>query len=163
MEGAREPVFRSVRAEDIAEICGFPQNPMELCYIFPSASFPLMPHVLMEQIEKRRCATVMMLDGRVAGFANLYDIETGNRCFIGNLVLGPEFRGHGAGTLLVRHMMDTAAGTFSVRTIMVMCINENTPALRLYMKLGFRPLGAEPRSGPDGRPLVAIRMGRDMG
>jgi len=162
VQGTDEFNFRDVSAEDIDEICRFPRTPLELCYIFPKAPFPLMPGILMEQIRKRRCSTVMTVGGTVAGFANLYDIGQGDRCWIGNLILGPEFRGRGAGARLVRYMMGRAVGDFAVRKVLVACINENTPALMLYMKLGFRPFAAEPRTGPDGRPLAAIQLERDM-
>ena len=63
---------RPVLDADIPLICQFPQSEHELFFMFPKASYPLTIDQLKEAIAQRFDSTVVLLDDRVAGFANFY-------------------------------------------------------------------------------------------
>ena len=70
--------------------------------------------------------------------------------------VAPEFRGRGTGRLLLRAAIDwaKARGAHAVQ-LGVAC--GDTPAMRLYTRAGFRPVGA-PGSLRDGSPLLGQSM-----
>ena len=86
---------RAVRKNDLPEIAGFPKDQLELYFFMPKASFPLAIEALEQTIAVRQAPTVVLVDGEVAGFADLYDCEPGEVCRIGNVVVSPKFRGRG--------------------------------------------------------------------
>ena len=50
----------------------------------------------------------------------------------------PHHRGRGVGTALLLRLLQTAGGTYKSLTLSV---STNNPAVRLYERLGFRPVG----------------------
>ena len=149
---------RAACKDDLPRIVGFPRDPMELYFFMPTARFPLTLDVLEEMVAARQAPTVIMADGDVAGFADLYGCEFGNVCRIGNVVISPECRGRGAATALVRHMIGLAFEDFDARRVELACFNNNLAGLLLYPKLGFRPFEIESRVGPSGERLALIQF-----
>jgi ribosomal protein S18 acetylase RimI-like enzyme len=83
-------------------------------------------------------AHVIELEGEPAGRLLVDRWEREIR--IVDISLLPEFRGRGAGTRLLRELMDEAAG--SERTLSIH-VEKTNPALKLYERLGFRPADDE--------------------
>ena len=75
---------------------------------------------------------VVLVDGRPAG--RLYLVEWESELRLIDIALLPEFRNAGAGSRLLRALMDRAAAAGKPLTIHVERFN---PALRLYAQLGF--------------------------
>jgi ribosomal protein S18 acetylase RimI-like enzyme len=78
---------------------------------------------------------LILCDGEVAG--RLYVHRGAHETRIVDIALFPHYRGQGIGTALLRELQAEAALTRKSVTIHVEQFN---PALRLYTRLGFRPL-----------------------
>jgi GNAT superfamily N-acetyltransferase len=149
---------REVRTEDVSQICTFPQGAEELFFLFPKASYPLTPEQLCRSIELRFDSTVVLLDGRVRGFANFYVREPAGTCAIGNVVVDPEARGKGVGTYLIESMIRTALLRHQAGMVRISCFNRNASGLLLYAKLGFEPFAVEPRLDKQDARVALIHM-----
>jgi GNAT superfamily N-acetyltransferase len=79
---------------------------------------------------------VIELDGQPAG--RIYVARWDEEIRIMDLALLPEHRGKGIGTQLLRDLLDEGARTGKRVSIHV---EKNNPALRLYARLGFAPVG----------------------
>ena len=154
---------RAVQKSDLPKILGFPKDALELYFFMPKARFPLTLDALEATVAARESPTVVLVDGDVAGFANLYGCEFGTVCRIGNVIVSSEYRGRGAASQLVRRMIEISFADFDAQRVELACFNTNLAGLLLYPKLGFRPYDIESREGPDGEPLALIqfRLNRD--
>lgn len=153
---------RPVQPDDLPLICSFPRSEQELFLLFPNASFPLTPEQLQESINARLDPTVVLCDGRVAGFANLYKCEPEKTCWIGNVVVDPALRGKGIGVYLVNTMTGIAVEKYRVKTVELFCMSHNVTGLLLYTRLGFKPVHIEERVGPQGKRIATIHMAREV-
>lgn len=151
---------RPVQEADIPVICQFPQSAEELFFLFPRASYPLDTKQLKTAIDQRTDSTVVLLDGRVAGFANFSICKPGETCAIGNVVVAPETRGQGVGKYLIETMVQIAFTKHQVKDVQIACFNQNVAGLLLYQKLGFAPVSIEERLDKQGKRVALIRMKR---
>jgi hypothetical protein len=71
---------RTAVAADLAEIVGFAQSAEELFFCFPKANWPLSIGQLAAAMAERRDSTVVLLEGRIAGFANFYQWHYDDHC-----------------------------------------------------------------------------------
>lgn len=149
---------RPVTEEDIALICSFPQSEAELFFLYPKASFPLTALALRNAIAQRSDATVVVLDGQVAAFANFYRAEPGGCCSIGNVVVSPAVRGCGVGSYLIQTMAALAFAKYQATEVRVSCFHQNLAGLLLYPKFGFEPYAVEERRDPQGHRVALIHM-----
>jgi ribosomal protein S18 acetylase RimI-like enzyme len=149
---------RPVSENDIATICGFPQNEDELFFMYPRATFPLSPSQLQEAIAQRSDSTVVELGGTVVAFANFYRWEVGGRCSIGNVIVSPAARGHGVGRYLIEQMISLAFSKHRASEVKISCFNQNVAGLLLYSKLGFHPYAIEERKDRKGNRVALIHM-----
>jgi len=124
----------------------------------PGAAFPLDRAGLEQAIEGHDCRTVALLDGDVAGFADLYGYEPGRHCFIGHVIIDPARRGRGAGRQLVAAMVRQAAAKYNIERVNLSCFSDNVPALLMYSNMGFIPYAVEARQRPDGTPAALLHM-----
>jgi len=153
---------RPVEPADIAPICSFPASLEEVSFMFSSAGFPLQSGVLLNAIRDRQASTVIVLDGAVAGFANLYDCKSGDSCSIGNVIVDRKQRGEGVARFLIETMRRIAKDDFRVKEVKLVCFNSNIGGLLLYAKLGFKPYAIEARTNHLGERVAAIRMRRAL-
>ena len=79
---------------------------------------------------------VIDVDGEPAG--RLYVARWEDEIRIMDIALLPEYRGKGIGTQLLRDLLDEGARTGKRVSIHV---EKNNPALSLYVRLGFVPVG----------------------
>ena len=154
---------RTALKSDLPTILGFPKDALELHFFMPKARFPLTLDILESTVAVRESPTVVLVDGDVAGFADLYGCEFGKVCRIWNFIISSEYRGRGAASRLVRRMIDIAFADFNAQRVELACFNTNLAGLLLYSKPDFRPYDIESREGPDGEPLALIqfRLNRD--
>ena len=94
----------------------------------PKAQFPLSLSCLKEAVDQRAAPTVVLCDGVVAGFVDLYDCDPGTSCRIGNVIVSPHFRGRGVATRLIQEMVDVAADEYNAKRVELACFNNNKPA-----------------------------------
>jgi len=155
-----EPRFssRPVRREDFPLIAAFPRNEEEQYYMYPSGTFPLDPEQLAREADGRVRPTVILDDGAVIGYCNLYGVEPGSHGWLGNVIVDPSSRGKGAGRFLVETMAAIARDELGLRELRLVCHNTNTAALRLYWRTGFVPYGLEGPKDGSGRMRILLRM-----
>jgi ribosomal protein S18 acetylase RimI-like enzyme len=149
---------REARLEDLPLICLFPQNATELYFMFPKATFPLTFEQLKLNFDNRFDCTVFLSDETVVAFANLYEVEPGKQCFLGNVIIDPSFRGKGVSQYLLETMAEIAVQRHQAKELHLTCFNTNTPGLLLYNKTGFVPYALEKRTDFEGRSLLAVHM-----
>lgn len=149
---------RPVEPNDLEHICSFPKNADELYFVYPKAIYPLTCEQLKLAIDSRQNSTVLTHNGSVIGFANFYHWENQGCCKIGNFIVKPDYRGHGAGSFLLEHMMTLAKAAYSATHIEISCFNTNTQALLLYARRGFVPFHIEQRSDHNDHAIALIHM-----
>lgn len=153
---------RPATATDLAAIVAFAQSAQELFYAYPKADWPLSIGQLAAAMAERRDSTVVMLDGRVAGFANFYQWQHGDFCALGNLMVAPWARGQGVAHYLVAVMEQLAREHYKATRMKVSCFNANSAGLLLYPKLGYQLDGIVERRDPQGTRVALIQFGKAL-
>lgn len=129
----------------------------ELFTISPKATYPWdlaqMQLLFTERVGHRVC----VVDDRVVAYANLYDVETGHKAFIGNVIVANNYKGQGIGKQLVEYMIQLCQTTYLAQPhLSVFAFND--PALLMYSKLGFKPYQIEARTALNGEQVALIHM-----
>jgi ribosomal protein S18 acetylase RimI-like enzyme len=155
--------IREATEGDFEAIVRLVPSPDELFLVYPKGKHPFTVGQLRNLAEVRKDLTVAVRDDEVIGFANLYDVESPQWAFIGNVVVSRVFRGDGVGRKLVGHMIRIAFEKYSVPEVRISVFSENTPALLLYATQHFKPYSIEEREDPSGRrvALVHMKLSRD--
>lgn len=130
--------------------------------MFPKATFPLTFDQLKLNFDNRFDCTVFLSGETVVAFANLYDIEPGKQCFLGNVIIDPAYRGKGVSTYLLETMAEIAVRQHRVQALHLTCFNTNTTGLLLYHKTGFVPYALEKRTDAEGKSLLAVQMKKTL-
>ena len=143
---------------DLPALVAFPQNAQELFFCFPRAGWPLSVEQLAKAMVERHDSSVVLLDGRVAGFANFYQVVQGEYCALGNLMIAPWARGQGIAQHLVDVMEQLARQRHAATRMRVSCFNANTAGLLLYPKLGYRLSGLVERQDPQGARVALLQF-----
>lgn len=90
------------------------------------------------------CATaatcVIEVDDRIAGYLQVLD--RGSPIYVQNIAIAPAFQGKGVGTMILKGLQSKAAAR--KLPIHLGVFRTNTPAQRLYERLGFRKIGETP-------------------
>jgi len=154
--------IRPVTDNDLAAVCGFIAGERETHYAFPDVSYPLTVAALRKLIESRSDATVLMEDGAPVGFADLFNITRNVQCSIGNLMIDKNHRGKGAGRYFIHQMIDIAVSRHNVTRIVIPCWSENTPAVLLYTRLGFRPFEIMIKNHNDSEAVPVILFEKNL-
>lgn len=81
--------------------------------------------------------SVIEEDGRIAGYIQV--MEKHDRIYVQNVAISEAFQGKGIGTQLLEGLQSNAAARKVPLQLSV--FRTNTPAQRLYERLGFRPVG----------------------
>lgn len=150
--------YRDVTHEDFTTIAAFPQNQEELFYMFPKGIYPITADELEEVASSRFSPTVITYDGEVAGYCNLYDVNVGQDCWLGNVIVHPEFRRKGIGVFLIETMKNRALMEHKAKELKLICHNTNTRALLFYYKLGFRPFDMKVMEDYKNNTIAGIKM-----
>jgi RimJ/RimL family protein N-acetyltransferase len=153
---------RPATAADLAEIVGFPQNADELFFCYPKADWPLSVGQLAAAMAERRDSTVVLLDNRVAGFANFYHWQHNDHCALGNLMVAPWARGHGVAHYLVTVMEQLAREHYHAKRMQVSCFNANSAGLLLYPKLGYALSGVVERRDRQDQRVALIQFSKGL-
>ncbi|MET0067057.1 MAG: N-acetyltransferase [Candidatus Thiodiazotropha sp.] len=154
--------MRPARAEDFAAVVRLVQDPLECFYVHPSGHYPWCVEQLQQLALSRSQLSVVEQAQQVVGFANLYRIVPQESAFIGNLIIGREARGQGAGRALVDYMTEQAVARYRVREVRLSVFSENTPALLLYARMQFIPYALEERSDWRGQSVILIHMKKSI-
>lgn len=150
--------IREAVPEDYDAIVRLVPSREELFFVYPKGRHPFTVDQLRVLADTRQELTVVVRDGQVVGFADLYDLQPDRWAFIGNVVIARAHRGEGLGGRLVRYMVQAAFEKYLVREARISVFNDNTSALLLYSGLGFEPYSLEERRDPLGRRIALIHM-----
>jgi ribosomal protein S18 acetylase RimI-like enzyme len=74
--------------------------------------------------------------GELLGFGQYY-LRVG-RCHLARLIISPHHRGRAAGAVLIRELCQRGCGELKASECSLFVLQSNTPAVRLYTRLGFR-------------------------
>ena len=151
-------VIREASPTHYRDILTLFSDPDELFYIYPKGHHPFSFDQLKFIAESRSDLTVALAGERIVGFANLYNLVSDGWVFIGNLVVGKDFRGRGVGRKLIAHMEALAKSQYQLPEARISVFNTNTSALLLYSTLGYAPYAVEQRETPAGRSVALIHM-----
>ncbi len=154
--------IRPVTDNDLATVCGFIAGERETYYAFPDAAYPLTVAALRKFVESRSDPTVLMEDGAPIGFADLFNIKRNVQCYIGNVMIDKKHRGKGAGRRLIQEMIDIASSRHNVTRIVIPCWSENTTAVLLYTRLGFRPFDIYIKNHNDSEAVPVILFEKNL-
>ncbi len=150
--------IRRAETSDYQAISQLVTSREELFLVFPNGSYPFTVKQVRYLAEQREDLTVVTADTAVIGFANLYDVAAGNWAFVGNVILNQQYRGKGIGERLVQHMLDKVFNWHHLPQARISVFEDNTPALSLYSKLGFKVYAREQRCKPDGQRVTLLHM-----
>ena len=157
---SRDPAvsFRAVVPGDFESICRLIGSEEELFLVYAQGRYPLTVAQVDALVTRRMEPTVMLMDGRVAGFGNFYGYRPGRSVFIGNVVVDAALRGRGLGRRLLTHLMNLALIDYQLRRVKVHVYNRNLGALLCYINLGFRPYAMKKKLDYAGRPVVMFSL-----
>jgi RimJ/RimL family protein N-acetyltransferase len=96
-------------------------------------------------------------EGQVSGYANFYNVEE-DKCWLGNFIISPEYRGKGGAEYLIRHMLRLAREELRLQELHLICHNINTRALLFYTRVGFKPYEVGSRTAHQGSTIAGIHM-----
>jgi RimJ/RimL family protein N-acetyltransferase len=153
---------RPITDKDLAAVCGFFATERELHYAFPGVTYPLTEAALKTFVESRSDPTILMSKGTIAGFADLFDIKDNVECHIGNVIISKSFRRKGAAMFLTKEMMDIAASRHGATRLIIPCWCENTGALLLYSKLGFKPYDIIIKNHNDSESVPVLLLEKNL-
>ena len=145
---------RTICEADLAEVCKMPQSAEELFFMFPKANYPLTVEELGASIMKRWDSTVVLLQDRIVGFANFYELD----CSIGNIIVDLQYRNKGIAKYLIESMEQIAKNKYNVVEIHLSCFNQNTKGILLYYQLGYKPYDIESWIGKNGEKQALIKL-----
>ncbi|MGH8223911.1 MAG: GNAT family N-acetyltransferase [Woeseiaceae bacterium] len=155
--------FRKVSPDDYQAICDLMPDQEELFLIYAQGKHPLTVKQVEALVKKRMEPTVMLVDGRVAGFVNFYGYRDKRSVFIGNVVVDASLRGRGFGKRLVGHMIDLAFHKYDLPRVKLHVYDRNLGALLFYNRLGFKPYNMKEKKDFKGRSVVmfSLALSRD--
>lgn len=91
-----------------------------------------------------RCSLTAVRDGLPIGLTTLYlqpYKKLAHQCEMG-IIVAPNERGKGIGTLLLSSLMSLAKDTFKIELLHLQVYSEN-PAIHLYSRFGFKEFGRQ--------------------
>ena len=110
----------------------------------PRVSFPFSANDLPTRLLHPGIESYCLSDGLVAtyGFGQFWVVTPG-AVHLGRLIISPELRGQGFGRKLCQQLMKKAVQRTGARKITLRVYRDNTPAVALYLNLGFVPVRSE--------------------
>jgi ribosomal protein S18 acetylase RimI-like enzyme len=155
--------IRPAVPDDFQGICDLIPSEEELFLVYPKGRFPLTVGQVEQLLERRIEPTVLVAEGKVAGFGNLYRYRRGKSAFVGNVVVDRSQRSRGLGKRIVVHLIDLAFRKYDVPRVRISVYNKNTPALLLYQSLGFKPYAIEEAKDFLGNRVALLHLSMKRG
>ncbi|MBS4165970.1 MULTISPECIES: GNAT family protein [unclassified Neochlamydia] len=113
--------------------------------------FPMFDEVEIDDAVARwigfsryKCSLTATKEGVPCGITTLYlqpYRKLAHQCEFG-IIVAPEMRGQGVGTLLISNLSHMAKETFKIEVLHLQVYAEN-PAIHLYTRMGFREFGRQ--------------------
>lgn len=155
------PTFRAAQREDFEAIVALFTSAEELFRVFPGGRWPFDIKQLHRIAEQRLDLTVCTLDGRIGGFANLYNLQAGHSAFVGNLIVARALRGRGLGRELLHYMLARIFQQHDLPMAQISVFGDNLAALKLYESTGFACYARELRKDSAGRRVELLHLQLD--
>ena len=134
-------ILRIARNEDLNTLISWIKD-KEICKLWagPVVRFPLTLQSLKKDIEFSEKNTFVMVNdiGELLGLGQLIKKEN-NRIHIARVIVSPLQRAKGFGTLLCRLLIEKGIKQFGKVYFTLNVYSENSTAVKLYQKLGFKP------------------------
>ena len=144
-------ILRLARSEDLNTLIAWIRD-KEVCKLWagPLVRFPLTLQSLKKDIEFSEENTFGMVNdvGELLGLGQLLQKEN-DRIHMARVIVSPLQRAQGFGELLCRLLIDEGIKQFAKVYFTLNVYSDNTTAVRLYQKLGFKPQPAPSDSTPD--------------
>lgn len=151
-------MLRLANSDDFGPVCDLFHNKEELFLVYPEGKYPLTIKQMQALIKRRLEPTVLLCDGRIAGFGALYGLRPEKSVFIGNIVIDQSIRGKGLGKTIVSHLMDVAFRKYELPVVRISVYSHNVGALLLYGKLGFKPYAVQEKTDQDGERVALLHL-----
>lgn len=135
--------IRQAASDDFQAICNLIPNEEELFLVYPKGKYPLTLEQVEKLFQRRLEPTVLLTEGKVAGFGDFYRYKRGKSVFIGNVVIDRSQRGRGLGKEIVLHLIQLAFREHDLPKVRISVFSRNAAALLLYGSLGFKPYAME--------------------
>ena len=144
-------ILRIARNEDLNTLIAWIKD-KEACKLWagPLVRFPLTLQSLKKDIEFSEENTFVMVndDGELLGLGQLLEKEN-HRIHMARVIVSPLQRAKGFGELLCRLLIDEGIKRSAKVYFSLNVYSDNTTALKLYRKLGFKPQSAPSDYPPD--------------
>ena len=147
--------IREITPTDYIKMTRLITAPKEHFWVFPSAVFPITEDAIKERA-KTRDFIMIEIDGKLVGFANLYEEE--KHLYIGNVAIAHAYRGKGYGKKLMVIMRERARAKYGAEELRISVVKENDVAMKLYQGFGFEEYSGEIFKSPMGEYLVFVHM-----
>lgn len=127
--------------------------------------FPWTQGIFRDCLRVGYCCWCYEIDGEILGYG-VMSVAAGESHLL-NLTVNPDSQRQGVGTRLLTHFLQLAC-RHNAETVMLEVRPSNTPALRLYEKLGFNEIGVRRNYYPaeqgreDALLLARSLSGRDV-
>jgi len=133
--------WRAARESDLDSVSAWVATAQQcLLWAGKQVEFPIASWQLAEAIEfEADNAWCMSLDGELIGFGQLLQ-RSQQRVHLARVIIAPDLRGLGYGTLLCEKLLETAADALDGEIVTLNVYRANIAAQALYAKMGFRPI-----------------------
>jgi len=98
-------------------------------------------------------------DGKIVGYSRIHLYKWNNSAYIITVLVDAKHRRRGIGTCLL-NTMENFARKSKARVLMFDTSSDNTPALQLYFKNGFRICGYNDKSYINGK--IALYLAKEL-
>lgn len=109
----------------------------------PNFRFPHTKSTFLHDINAKKLASYCLIEmdrdekeGAVIAFGQFY--QRLNHCHLGRLAVNPAYRGQGVASHLIDVLAEVGKKALSLSSLSLFVLADNTPALNLYKKLGFK-------------------------
>lgn len=150
--------IRAATPEALKAIPGLIPNQSELFLVYPNGQYPLTLAQVQQLYADRFEFTVVYVNNKLVGFANLYDRSGDQYAFIGNIFICPTSRGQGLGKLVLQYMIKAVFEKYHLEEARLSVFADNKIATNLYYQVGFREYSSEYRVDPDNNNKLLIHM-----
>lgn len=127
-------VVRGMRYDDLNQITEVEKT----CFSLPWSKDSFQRE-LENELAYYQCAEE---DGKIMGYMGMWRIL--DECHITNVAVQPEYRQRGIASMLINKMVEICECS-EIQTMTLEVRESNVPAINLYKKYGFIPVGKRPK------------------
>jgi ribosomal-protein-alanine N-acetyltransferase len=136
-----EFTVRTMQRDDVAQVLAIAAR-VDTAPHWPEQEFLRLADVVAARPDRRGAWVTLCGSGTVSAFACAH--RAVDEAEVESIVTAPEFRGRGAGALLLTQTIDWSRA-LGVQRLLLECRSSNEAALRLYRRHGFQHDGVRSR------------------